>query len=282
MPETAKKLTITDGKNTGKNPSVTSLKRAQTRRIMTAAGPPPRELRPDTPKGRQAPVRNQRTRRILELLMLLAAVGVAYVGQILGQTSLFWLAAGLIAALGAAHLQQRVQPGHHPAPNPTPRANDDVHADSVTATTAPRRMNGWHIAGVILLLGIVALGALGVLTHSWDEFFPVMPSHNDAINSVVAFTGVLALISALSVGSGISRSVTAAGITAAAVTGVVTGAAFGVAVTFAVAFGTTVFKTWMATVFARWVSLAVIAVIAVILAMATEWLSRKNRFPIGR
>ncbi|WP_130342959.1 hypothetical protein [Herbihabitans rhizosphaerae] len=40
--------------------------------------------------------------RILEPLLLLAAVGVAYVGQVRGQASWHWLAGGLLAALIAA------------------------------------------------------------------------------------------------------------------------------------------------------------------------------------
>ncbi|XVS66070.1 hypothetical protein ACQPYE_08455 [Actinosynnema sp. CA-299493] len=47
-------------------------------------------------------------RAAFELVLLLAAVGVAYVGQVRGQESLAWLAVGLAAALLVAHFQWKV------------------------------------------------------------------------------------------------------------------------------------------------------------------------------
>jgi uncharacterized protein (DUF58 family) len=59
-----------------------------------------------------------RVRRLLGSLLLLVAIGVAYVGQIQGQASLYWLTAGLAAAVVAAYLQLR-----------TPSVRDRAPAD---------------------------------------------------------------------------------------------------------------------------------------------------------
>ncbi|HEY0451026.1 hypothetical protein [Actinophytocola sp.] len=83
---------------------------------------------------------------------------MAYVGQVQGQASWHWLTAGLLAALVAAHLQQRTRPD--PDPEPAPKPEHTKPKKRPKARDAALGIGALGIGAALIAAGFILVGPL--------------------------------------------------------------------------------------------------------------------------
>jgi hypothetical protein len=224
--------------------------------------------------------------KIVELLLLLAAVGVAYVGQIRGQESLYWLAAGLVSALIAAHLQQRGLMDRGSAPTPERVATDarqlPTSQQAHPRRTKPKKPTKWQKKGAFVCMAlVVALGVVGLVGADvgvvWDPLVQASQNQAVALNMFAIGPAVFCTLGgAVVVSAGLAGAVPpVAGGTVTIVARLAGFVVGGGATFFAIPAGVNILGHWMSPLAAIWTS---VMGISAVVTIAWGWFEEAGGF----